>query len=240
MHHVLLSHGRAVQVMKGMGQSNLGAVCNFEWVTPASDTPADQAAARRYDAIYNRFFLGGLFRGEYPQDVLEGLEPHLPRGWQDDFATIRSPLDWVGVNYYTRKRIMAAGRPWPDYAEAPTQGPLTDMGWEIHPDGLQQLLTRTAREYTGDLPIYVTENGMASARLPDDDRIAYLTAHLGAVRAAIAEGAPVAGYYVWSLLDNYEWSLGYEKRFGLVHVDFDTLARTPKPSYHALADWWRR
>lgn len=239
MHHVLVSHGRATQVMKELGVRNLGAVCNFEWVTPASDSSADLAAAKRYDAIYNRFFLGGLFKGAYPDDVLEGLEPHLPSGWQDDFAVIQSPLDWVGLNYYTRKRIAATDAPWPAYAEAPTQGPLTDMGWEIYPDGLRDLLTRTAREYTGDLPLYVTENGMASALSPDPDRIAYLSSHLQAVQVAIAEGAPVAGYFVWSLMDNYEWALGYEKRFGLVHVDFETLARTPKASYHALAKWWR-
>ncbi len=241
MHHVLVSHGRATQVMKGLGVGNLGAVCNMEWATPASDAPEDIAAARRYDAIYNRFFMGGLFKGAYPDDVLEGLEPHLPHGWQDDFPVIQSPLDWVGVNYYTRNRIAhRPDAPWPAYQTAPTQGPTTDMGWEMYPDGLRDFLTRTAREYTGDLPLYVTENGMASAVAPDDDRIAYLSDHLNTVRAAVADGAPVAGYFVWSLMDNYEWALGYEKRFGLVHVDFETLARTPKASYHALADWWRR
>ena len=242
MHHVLLCHGRAIEVMRGRGMGNLGAVCNFEWATPASDAPADIAAAARYDAIYNRFFLGGLFHGAYPPEVLEGLEPHLPAGWQDDFATIRAPLDWVGVNYYTRTRIKGTDSPWPAYAYAPQQSPLTQMGWEIHPDGLRDILLRTAREYSGDLPIYVTENGMANPdtrNVPDSARIDYLDAHLRGVLAAIAGGAPVAGYYVWSLMDNYEWSLGYEKRFGLVHVDFESLARTPKASYHALADWWR-
>ena len=239
MHHVLVSHGRAIQVMKGLGVSNLGAVCNFEWATPASDSAEDHAAAKRYDAIYNRFFLGGLFKGEYPAEVLEGLEPHLPRGWQDDFPTIQSPLDWAGLNYYTRCRVRATDAPWPAYAYEPAQGPLTDMGWEIYPQGLQDFLTRAAREYTGDLPLYITENGMASATNPDPDRIDYIDQHLRAVQAAIADGAPVAGYFVWSLMDNYEWALGYEKRFGLVHVDFETLARTPKSSYHALADWWR-
>ena len=243
MHHILVSHGRAIQVMKGLGMGNLGAVCNMEWSTPASDAPEDVAAATRYDAIYNRFFVGGLFKGEYPAEVMEGLEPYLPAGWQDDFATIQSPLDWMGVNYYTRKRIAhRPDAPWPAYQEAPTEGPLTQMGWEIHPDGLKDFLTRTAREYTGDLPIYVTENGMANPdthNQPDTARSDYLTAHLKAVQEAVAEGAPVAGYFVWSLMDNYEWSLGYEKRFGLVHVDFETLARTPKASYHALAEWWR-
>jgi beta-glucosidase len=116
------------------------------------------------------------------------------------------------------------------------------MGWEIYPDGLRDFLVRLAREYSGDLPIHVTENGMANADIPDrpdTERIAYLESHLNAVREAIAAGAPVSGYFVWSLMDNYEWALGYEKRFGLVHVDFDSLARTPKASYQALARWWR-
>ena len=242
MHHVLLSHGRSIAVMRDLGMQNLGAVCNFEWAEPASDSHEDIAAANRYDAIYNRFFLGGLFNGAYPTDVLAGLEPHLPHGWQDDFATIQAPLDWLGLNYYTRKLIRHADHAWPSYAEAPTRLPLTQMGWEIYPDGLRDFLIRTARDYSGTLPLFVTENGMANpdrVDQPDAARIAYLGSHLQAVQAAIAAGAPVAGYFVWSLMDNYEWSLGYEKRFGLIHVDFETLARTPKASYHALAQWWR-
>ena len=242
MHHVLLSHGRSIQVMRDLGMKNLGAVCNFEWAEPASDSPEDIAAANRYDAIYNRFFLGGLFKGAYPAEVLPGLGPHLPKGWEDDFPTIMAPLDWLGLNYYTRKLIRNADHAWPSYAEAPTRLPLTQMGWEIYPDGLRDFLIRTARDYSGTLPLFVTENGMANpdrVDQPDTARIAYLGSHLQAVQAAIAAGAPVAGYFVWSLMDNYEWSLGYEKRFGLIHVDFETLARTPKASYHALAQWWR-
>ncbi len=242
MHHVLKSHGASIEVMRGLGMKNLGAVCNFEWSEPATDSPADVETARRYDAIYNRFFMDGLFRGEYPAEALEGLEPHLPRGWQDDFRLISAPLDWIGVNYYTRKLIRAAEGAWPAYEEAGPTLPLTQMGWEIYPQGLRDFLVRTA-EYAGRLPIYVTENGMANPDQPDqpdEARIAYLDAHLGAVREAIAAGAPVAGYFVWSLMDNFEWSLGYEKRFGLVHVDFDTLERRPKASYEALAGWWRR
>jgi beta-glucosidase len=228
--------------MRELGMTNLGAVCNFEWSEPASAAPEDVAAATRYDAIYNRFFLGGLFRGEYPAEVLEGLGPHLPDGWQDDFPTIRAQIDWLGVNYYTRKLVRHADGPWPNYTEASTRLPLTQMGWEIYPDGLRDFLIRNAAEYSGDLPIHVTENGMANpdtTDAPDTARIDYLDQHLSAVQEAIAAGAPVAGYYVWSLMDNYEWSLGYEKRFGLVHVDFDSLARTPKASYQALARWWR-
>lgn len=243
MHHVLKSHGAAIEVMRGLGMKNLGAVCNFEWAEPASGAPEDYAAAKRYDAIYNRFFMGGLFHGEYPAEALEGLEPHLPEGWQDDFRLIGTPLDWLGVNYYTRSLIRATDGPWPAYEAADPVLPLTQMGWEIYPDGLRNFLLRNAKEYSGDLPIYVTENGMANPDTPDrpdQARIDYLDAHLAAVREAIAEGAPVAGYFVWSLMDNYEWALGYEKRFGLVHVDFDSLARTPKASYEALSRWWRR
>ncbi|MBT9385006.1 beta-glucosidase [Pseudooceanicola sp. CBS1P-1] len=242
MHYVLLAHGRAIEVMRGLGMGNLGGVFNMEWSTPADDTPDAVLAAERYDAIYNRFFLGGVFHRAYPDAVMEGFAPHMPEGWQDDFDTISRPLDWVGVNYYTRKLIAPAPGSWPHLQEVGGPLPKTQTGWEIYPQGLTDFLLRTARDYTGDLPLIVTENGMAHAdavqadgTVPDAARIDYLRDHLQAVRAAIAAGAPVQGYYVWSLMDNYEWSLGYEKRFGLVHVDFDTMVRTPKASWHALA-----
>ncbi|WP_281708797.1 GH1 family beta-glucosidase [Phaeobacter italicus] len=241
MHHVMVAHGTAIQVMRGLGMDNLGGVFNLEWATPADDSDAAKLAAERYDAIYNGFFLGGAFQGRYPDLALEGLEPHLPQGWQDDFATITAPVDWCGINYYTRKLIAPDAGPWPQYAEVDGPLPKTQMDWEIYPQGLYDFLIRTARDYTGDLPLIVTENGMANADVvaagggvDDPARIAFVDAHLDAVRRAIADGAPVQGYFLWSLLDNYEWALGYEKRFGLIHVDFDTLARTPKASYHAL------
>lgn len=241
MHHVMVAHGTAIQVMRGLGMDNLGGVFNLEWATPADDSDAAKLAAERYDAIYNGFFLGGAFQGRYPDLALEGLEPHLPQGWQDDFATITTPVDWCGINYYTRKLIAPDAGPWPQYAEVDGPLPKTQMDWEIYPQGLYDFLIRTARDYTGDLPLIVTENGMANADVvaagggvDDPARIAFVDAHLDAVRRAIADGAPVQGYFLWSLLDNYEWALGYEKRFGLIHVDFDTLARTPKASYHAL------
>lgn len=243
MHHVLLAHGRAVQALRAQGVGNLGAVFNLEWATPASDTPADLAAADTHDAYYNRFFMDGVFRKTYPKAALAGLEPHLPQGWQNDFDVIGEAVDWCGINYYTRKRVCAAEGPWPHLNEAPNTLPETDMGWEIYPQGLYDFLHRTARDYTGDLPIFVTENGMANAdhmhagAVDDSARIAYLAAHLDQVKRAIDEGVPVRGYFVWSLLDNYEWALGYGKRFGLVHVDFETQTRTPKASYHAMRAW---
>ncbi|WP_425039067.1 GH1 family beta-glucosidase [Primorskyibacter sp. S187A] len=235
MHHVCLSHGRAIEVMRGLGMSNLGAVFNMEWAAPADDSPEAQAAAELYDGYYNRFFLDGVFKGAYPQIVLDGFGTHMPDGFEDDFKTIGQPLDWVGINYYTRKLLKPNEGPWPSHEEAPGPLPKTQMGWEIYPQGLYAFLKRTAQDYTGDLPLIITENGMASANpLEDPDRIDYVARHLDAVLRAIADGVPVEGYYLWSLLDNYEWALGYEKRFGCVHVDFETLARTPKASYEAV------
>ena len=241
MHLLLVSHGRSIEVMRGLGMSNLGCVFNMEYAEPADTTGAARKAAALYDGYYNRFFLSGVFHGSYPDDVMEGLAPHMPEGWQDDFSTITAPLDWCGVNYYTRKVIAPDDSPWPSHREVEGPLPKTDMGWEIHPEGLEFFLRRTHDEYSKGLPIYITENGMASdvalvdGRIEDMARLGYLDDHLAATRRAIDAGVPVAGYFVWSLLDNYEWSLGYDKRFGLVHVDFETLKRTPKASYHALS-----
>ncbi|MGB8813821.1 MAG: GH1 family beta-glucosidase [Paracoccaceae bacterium] len=241
MHHVLLAHGRAIQVMRSLGMKNLGAVCNFEYAAPADSTPESAKAAALYDGYYNKWFLSGMFHKTYPADVLEGLGPHMPANWQDDMETIATPVDWVGLNYYTRKLIGPAPGPWPSHQEVPGPLPKTQMGWEIYPEGLEFFLKRTHADYTKGLPLIVTENGMANpdvienGHIPDQGRIDYVAAHLNAVKRAIAAGVPVQGYYLWSLLDNYEWSLGYEKRFGMVHVDFQSLQRTPKASYHALS-----
>ena len=238
MHHVLTAHGRSVQAMRALGVQNVGAVCNFEASLPADSSPAAAAAAQLYDGIYNRFFIGGLFQGAYPQDVMEGLAPHMPKDWQDDFDLIGQKLDWFGLNYYTRKLIGANDGAWPsyDYIDGPL--PKTQMGWEIYPEGLHQLLVWVEQNYTKGLPLFVTENGMSNADTvgrDDVERMAYLDSHLAACKNAIRDGANLRGYTFWSLLDNYEWALGYEKRFGLIHVDFDTLERTPKASYHAIA-----
>ena len=241
MHHILLAHGRAIETMRDLGMKNLGAVCNFEYATPVDASPAARDAAGLYDAIYNRFFLSGIFNKCYPDEVLAGLEPHLPDRWQDDFDIIGQPVDWVGLNYYTRKIIAPDDGPWPHHHEVPGPLPKTAIGWEIFPEGLHSFLTRVHHGYSRGLPLYVTENGLASHDRPgtgptnDTDRIDYVDAHVAAVQRALADGVPVKGYFLWSLLDNYEWSLGYAPRFGLVDVDFTTLQRRPKASYHALA-----
>ncbi|OOY05321.1 GH1 family beta-glucosidase [Thioclava sp. F28-4] len=242
MHHVLLAHGKSIRVMRSHGMKNLGAVCNLEYPIPADETPEAAAAANLYDAYYNRFFVEGIFKGRYPDEVMEAFAPHMPHNWEDDFALIGEKLDWLGLNYYTCKRIAPTEGPWPAHHEVDGPLPKTAMGWEIYPEGLYQFLTRLARDDTGDLPLYVTENGMAApdvvedGKVEDPHRIAYYRDHLAAVQRAIAEGVPVKGYIGWSLMDNYEWALGYEKRFGLVHVDFDSLQRTPKASYLAWKD----
>lgn len=242
MHHILLAHGLAVGRLREMGRGNLGIVLNFDRALPATDAAGDIAAAARWDAIFNRWFIEGIARGSYPAEAMAGFAPHMPEGWQDDMPVISQKIDWLGVNYYTRSLMQAApDTPWPALRPVAGDLPKTQMGWEIFPDGLHHFLTRMARDYVGDLPLYVTENGMAwpdqveNGAVYDPDRIAFIDAHYRAALRAIAEGANVRGFFYWSLLDNYEWAFGYEKRFGLVHVDFASLKRTPKSSYHALA-----
>ena len=238
-HHVLASHASSMRVMRDMGIENLGIAPNFTYAQPVDASEENTAAAARFDAIYNRLFLGPLFGRGYPDLALEGIEAHLPKGWHDDMADIAAPLDWVGINYYTREVVTGNPGAWPSVNSVPGSLPKTAMGWEIYPDGLHSML-HLVQEHARGLPIYVTENGLAAPDLDKDgevrdpERIDYLGRHVAAARRAMSEGVNLKGYYVWSLLDNYEWALGYEKRFGIVHVDFDTLKRTPKASYHAL------
>ncbi len=241
MHHVLLAHGTAVTALREAGHGNLGIVLNFEHIAPATDRPEDREAAATEDAIFNRWFLQGLARGSYPAEALAGFGAYMPGGWEKDMDLIRVPLDWIGVNYY-RRALKARDHDllWPAVREVEGPLPKTSMGWEICPDGLAERLITVCTDYFGDLPVYVTENGMSrddqpvSGAIDDLERISYIDAHLGAARAALAAGVNLKGFFYWSLLDNYEWALGYEKRFGLVHVDFQSLKRTPKNSYQAL------
>ncbi len=241
MHHVLTAHAEAMERMRARGQKNLGIVLNFDHAMPAEDSDGAARATATQDAIFNRWFIEAITRGTYPAEALEGLIPHMPKGWEADLTRIHQPLDWLGVNYYTRHLVAdSPGAAWPALRDVLGPEPKTQMGWEIHPEGLHHFLTRMAREYVGDLPIYVTENGMAWAdviengAVYDPERIAYAEGHILATQQAIADGVNLRGFFYWSLMDNYEWAEGYEKRFGLVHVDFDTLHRTPKASYHAL------
>ena len=237
-HHVLLSHGWTVDVLRRAApDAEIGIALDLWPVHPASDAPADLEAARRVDGVTNRWFFDALLRGEYPADVLERFGSAAPPIRDGDLAIISAPLDFVGVNNYSRRLVRAA----PDGGEpvdvrAP-EGRLTDMGWEVYPPGIAEVLVRLHEEYGAD-SLYVTENGAAfvdvrthDGRVHDVERIEYLSDYLDAVAGALAAGVPVRGYFVWTLLDNFEWSYGYSKRFGLVYVDYPTLERVPKDSF---------
>ena len=243
MHYVLVAQARALEVIRNLGAGSPGVVFNFEYAEPGDASPEAAHATRVYDAIYNRWFLEATCLGEYPQEALRFLEPWLPEGWERDLETIAAPVDWYGVNYYTRKLLKPSDSiPLPAVEEHAGSLPQTTMGWEVYPSGIGEFLRRVHSASGGDTPIYVTENGMSAddvvsaGRVDDGARIAYIDAHLSEVKQSISDGVPVAGYFIWSLLDNYEWSLGYDKRFGLVHVDFTSLERTPKASWHALRE----
>ena len=247
MHHVPLAHGAAVQAMRALGQRNIGLVVNFERSMPADESPKAAKAAQLHDEIYNRWFLGGIRLRQYPPRALAGLEPHLPKGWEQGFETMSAEIDWIGINYYTRKLIAPGDTGlFGDVAEAEGPLPKTEMGWEIFSSGLSHFLDMVWNDYADGLPLYVTENGMASAdrvrhgAVHDPERTAFIRDHLARVRESIGAGVDVRGYFVWSLLDNFEWSQGYAKRFGIVHVDYETLERTPKSSYYALRQALRR
>ncbi|MDO0927578.1 GH1 family beta-glucosidase [Streptomyces sp. TG1A-8] len=258
-HHLNLAHGLGAQALRSVlpAGTSVAVSLNSQVVRPLSRHPADLAAARRIDDLANGVFHGPMLHGAYPATLLEDTSPLTDWSYvlDGDLKHINQPLDALGLNYYTPALVSSAltaptgpradghgssaHSPWPgadDVAFHQTPGDRTDMGWTIDPDGLHELITRYSREAPG-LPLYVTENGAAypdkvddDGRVRDPERVAYLHGHLSAVRRAIADGADVRGYYLWSLLDNFEWAYGYGKRFGAVHVDYATLARTPKSS----------
>ncbi|HEY8023664.1 MAG TPA: GH1 family beta-glucosidase [Burkholderiaceae bacterium] len=236
-HHLMLSHGLALQALRADGsRAKLGIVLNLSPVYSATDSAEDIAKARLEDGRLVRWYMDPLFKGSYPRDVLDMLGGDAPRITAGDMDVISTPMDFLGVNYYTRGVASAAG-PWNvrDGGRA-----MTDMGWEIYPEGLTELLVRLARDYTVP-PMYVTENGgsfddkLVDGEVHDIGRTDYLARHIGAVSEAMRQGVTMGGYMVWSLMDNFEWASGYEKRFGIVHVDYETQARTLKDS----ALWYR-
>jgi beta-glucosidase len=246
-HHLLLSHGLALQALRAaLGDlAEIGIALNQFPIHPAGPSEADRDATRRMDGHLNRWFLDPLLRGAYPGDMLDCYESLYgpPASVRDgDLALIRQRIDFLGVNYYHPQRIAAAPADLPLQArQVPAPPPTTAMGWEVDPGGLHDVLLRLRRDY-GPLPVYITENGASFDDPPafngcveDPERTAYLQGHLAALARAVADGADVRRYCVWSLLDNFEWEEGYDKRFGIVHVDFDTQARVPKRS----ALWYR-
>src|SRR4051812_23835240 len=239
-HHLLLSHGWAVDTIRRAAPgAQVGITLNLSHAYPASDTPEDEAAAWEVDGGGNRWFLDPIFRGAYPADLPERNETVAPLVHPGDLDAISAPIDFLGVNNYFRF-VVGAGAEGPRMVHNP-EAQHTDMGWEVYPDGLHAVLARLAKEYE-PAAIYVTENGAAfgdvrvhDGRVHDPERTAYLESHIGAVGRAVAAGVPVKGYFVWSLLDNFEWAYGYGKRFGIVYVDYPTLDRVPKDSFY----WYR-
>jgi len=271
-HHLLLGHGLAVEALREADpQLDLGITLNLTVAHPVDPTrPGDLDAARRIDGQFNRVFLDPIFRGAYPDDLLRdlgevGLGDVLPGCVREgDLATIRTPIDTLGVNYYHGELVSdrpAEGRRGDEApTERPTRSPfpaaqqvhwhpqglpVTAQGWDVQPAGLTELLLRVHRDYTGErgVRVAVTENGAAytdaveaDGSVRDVERARFFDAHLAAVLDAIDAGAPVAGYFAWSLLDNFEWAWGYDKRFGIVHVDYETLERTVKLSGRRYAE----
>lgn len=234
MHNVMLGHGLAMQAARSVSKVPLGIVLNFTPATAASDSRENLQAVARHEAITNEWFLQAVTRGEYPAVALETLGPHLPDKWADDMDIISQPIDFLGINYYSSVKLEARPGDYPNVRVVSRGLPTTDMEWEIDPDALGHVIEYVA-EHTGELPLYISENGMAAASGIDDaDRIEYFQSHTRVV-AQMAGKLPVKGYFAWSLLDNYEWAFGYSKRFGIVHVDYDTMKRTPKQSYQ----WWK-
>ncbi|MFB8103575.1 GH1 family beta-glucosidase [Streptomyces sp. CS065A] len=237
-YHLHLGHGLAVRAIRAASSdARVGIVNNLSPIVPASTSEADLAAARRADGHINRWWLDPVLGRGYPQDMVETYGVELPVR-PGDLETIAAPLDWLGLNYYFRQIVTAdpSGQA-PGFTQVPVaDGRHTYMDWEVYADGLEQLLLRLTEEY-GVERIYVTENGSAyqdtvaaDGSVHDPERVRYLEEHLAACARAVAKGAPLAGYFAWSLLDNFEWAYGYDKRFGLVHVDYATQRRTVKSS----------
>lgn len=238
-HHLLLSHGLAVQAFRESGKNGrIGITLNLSAAYPATDDEEDQKAARIWDGYFNRWFLDPVLKGEYPQDMVELYSRYQPLDFifDGDLETISVPIDFLGINYYSRS-VLTAEDPDPILGVGHQKPvlPTTDMGWEVYPEGLYDLLTRIKREYK-PIDLYITENGAAypdelkDGEVEDWDRVDYLKTHFEAAERAIREGVPLKGYYVWSLMDNFEWAYGYSKRFGIVYVDFRTQERTLKKS----------
>ncbi|MGA1305820.1 MAG: GH1 family beta-glucosidase [Candidatus Nanopelagicaceae bacterium] len=236
-HHLLMSHGLACQVIRSnVSEANVGIVINVTPAVPATDSQEDSNAAQLADGFDNRWFLDPVFGRTYPADVIDtlGASPEIHSG---DMKLIAQDLDFLGLNFYFRQTVAADqnSKPLPIRSVNRENVKRTAMNWEVHPQAFEEILLRISKEYSPKA-IYITENGSAwndeviNGEIIDDERIDYLARHLDAMRSAKNQGAPILGYFAWSFLDNFEWAYGYEKRFGLIYVDYKTQKRTPKKS----------
>ncbi len=246
-HHILLSHGKAVQVFRQGGhQGEIGLILNLNGLVPASDKEEDRRATQRVHDETHALFLDPVFKGHYPQALFDYIGAHQPKVLDGDLEIINQPIDFLGLNYYNTDFVshdifggLNKARLTPYSASGWGR---TDMNWGIDPDGLKRELLYVTKNY-GAPKLFITENGCAMPDLPDEkgfiadwDRIRYIKAHLHSLHEAIEQGADVRGYFVWSILDNFEWERGYGPRFGLVRVNYETLERTPKQSAYWFSD----
>ncbi|MEG3629700.1 GH1 family beta-glucosidase [Streptomyces poriticola] len=244
-HHQLLAHGLAVRALRAAGATDIGVANSHGPTWPASRDPADREAADFYDVLLNRLFADPMLLGRYP----DGIGELMPGDAEADLKIVAEPLDFYGINYYAPARVGAPGGEASEFGGVPLPAelpfsvheiegrPRTDFGWPVVPEGLTELLTGFRDRYGDRLPpVVITENGCSYEGLDDQDRIAYLDGHLRALHDALTAGVDVRGYFVWSLMDNFEWAEGYARRFGLVHVDYATQKRTPKASYRWFRD----
>jgi beta-glucosidase len=243
-HHLLLAHGNAVRAIRAATRNAapVGISLSLSPVHPATDTDNDRLAASRADALLNRWYLDPIFRKTYPLDMLDFLGPLAPDMSTEDAEVIASPIDFLGVNYYTRVLVRFDPLNPLEFNQVKPEGVEMSPMWEVYPAGMQELLERLWKEYQPK-SIIITENGIpvtdapdAAGAVTDSARISYLERHLERVHKVMQQGVPIHGYFVWSLLDNFEWAFGYDMRFGLVHVDFQTLKRIPKASFA----WYQR
>ncbi|MFY7871478.1 MAG: GH1 family beta-glucosidase [Limnohabitans sp.] len=243
-HNLLVSHGEAVRVLRStVSEAKVGITLSLHPVRPASAAPEDLLAALRHDGLRNRWFLDPLFGRGYPQDVMELLGDSAPEVLPGDFHSMAAPCDFLGVNYYFPETVAYSAANLPLQARVvPTQArQTTAMGWPVAPEGLTELLTRIQRDYQ-PAAIYLTENGACfedhlepDGQVQDTERLDFLREHLMAARQSLAAGVPLKGYFAWSLLDNFEWAEGYQRRFGLVHVDYPSQQRR----FKASGNWYR-
>ncbi len=243
-HNLLRAHGEAVRAYRSGGKHEIGLVVNLAPKYPASESADDLAATRRADAYFNRQYLDPAMLGSYPDEMREIFGDAWPEWSSDDLETIAQPIDFLGINYYTRNVIRHDESVWPVRArEVPQPQHAHTELWEIYPPALRRTLLWVKERY-GDIPLYITENGAAfydppravDGRIDDPLRVWYLRDHLRAAHDAMREGVNLRGYYAWSLFDNFEWSHGFSKRFGLIHVDYATQQRTAKSSAHFYAE----
>ena len=248
MHNVLLAHGLSLQALKSNRPHKIGIVLNNQYADPFNQEPDNLNALKLFDEIHNRWFSDAIFKGSYPKLALEVLGNNLSKNFNEDLKIISHPLEWVGLNYYTRSIIKhKKSEDGIDYETLRGSLKKTDMDWEFYPTGLSYFIKRISNEYCNQIPIYITENGMANndelnARneVNDLDRVEYFHLHLQEILNCLKEGLNVKGYFAWSLLDNYEWAFGYSKRFGLVFVDFENFKRIPKKSYYEFSKFLNR